>query len=211
MGAQWCTCWHRSQGTDEFTYKGETVESRFGAGMRIALIQRPCPRADSDKRAFSIREFNAELKERHAKFNRDLNLQMFASFVIIGLSTAAEVANQIEAARNGNAANPLTTSSGGSGYGTIQGPSGLAEGKSASYKLYVGGKRIDSGVSWSTSTSCLIVSGHGSYANVMAKNPPVKSGSTKAQLRATYNGKTYSKWITVKKTGIFSAGARLGK
>lgn len=197
-------------------------------GFRVALVPvRSSPTlVDSDTRVYGISPYEVKCRiiartEAHrtqqflAKQN-ELKWNTFLKCLEIALlagETAVNTYAAVEGIRSGTTVSGAGEACGdaGGGFGTIQGPASLAEGKSASYKLYVGGKRIDSGVSWSTSTSCLIVSGHGSYANVMAKNPPVKSGSTKAQLRATYNGKTYSKWITVQKTGIFAAGARLGK
>ena len=192
-------------------------------GFRVALVPvRSSPTlVDSDMRVYGISpyEVKCRIKGRTEAYKtRELlsmqNERKWNTFVkcleiaLLACETAVNTYAAVEGIRSGTTVSGAGEACGdaGGGFGTIQGPASLAEGKSASYKLYVGGKRIDSGVSWSTSTSCLIVSGHGSYANVMAKNPPVKSGSTKAQLRATYNGKTYSKWITVQKTGIFAAG-----
>ena len=87
-----------------------------------------------------------------------------------------------------------------SGFGTIKGAGALNEGGTATYTLYVRGQKITSGVSWSGGTS-LTVSNNGSYARAMAGNPPIKSGTYRTTIRATYGGRTFSKTITIRKTG----------
>lgn len=86
------------------------------------------------------------------------------------------------------------------GFGTIKGASSINEGSTAVYKLYVGGKLISEGVEWSGGTA-ITISNNGSYARVMAGNPPVKSGSYKSTLRASYKGRSFSKTISIVKTG----------
>lgn len=87
-----------------------------------------------------------------------------------------------------------------SGFGTIKGSGYLNEGSTSTYSLYVRGQKITSGVSWSGGT-CLTVSNNGSYARAMAGNPPIKSGTYRTTIRATYGGRTFSKTIMIRKTG----------
>jgi len=96
-------------------------------------------------------------------------------------------------ARNGEC--NVKQSSGG--WGTIKGPNSLGKGKSATYKLYVGGSLVNA--SWAQSGTSISVYGSGNHARVTAGNPPIKSGKFKTGIRAVYNGKTYQKSIYVVK------------
>ena len=83
------------------------------------------------------------------------------------------------------------------GFGTIKGPSSLSSGQTATYTLYVGGKKMTSGVDWSQDGTSISVYGAGDYARAMAGNPPVKSGFFRSGIKATVNGKTYRKTIRI--------------
>lgn len=87
------------------------------------------------------------------------------------------------------------------GLPTIKGKSILKECESSTYQLYIGGTKITSGVEWAPAGTSITVSNAGSHARAMAGNPPVRSGSFKTGIKATYNGKTYRKWISIQKTG----------
>lgn len=89
------------------------------------------------------------------------------------------------------------------GFGTIKGPSSLSydsahnNGQWATYSLYVGGKNVSANATWSSAGTSITVSSSG---RAMAGNPPVSSGkSFKTGIRATYNGKSYTKSITILK------------
>lgn len=82
-------------------------------------------------------------------------------------------------------------------WGTIYGPNTLGNGKSATYKLYVGGSLVNA--NWSQGGTSISVYGSGSYARVRAGDPPIKSGKFKTGIRAVYNGKTYQKYIYIMK------------
>ena len=84
-----------------------------------------------------------------------------------------------------------------SGYGVISGPTTLRSGSSATYKLHVGGKVVNA--AWSQGGTSISVHGAGDHGRVMAGNPPIKSGKFKTSVRATYNGKSYSKTIYIQK------------
>ena len=85
------------------------------------------------------------------------------------------------------------------GFGTIKGPSSLVSGNTGTYVLYVGGKKITSGVEWSTAGTSISVYGAGDHARAMAGNPPVKSGRFRTGIRARFNGKSYQKTIQIYK------------
>jgi formylglycine-generating enzyme required for sulfatase activity len=89
------------------------------------------------------------------------------------------------------------------GFGTIKGPSSLTyntahnNGQWAKYSLYVGGKNVSDNATWSSAGTSITVSSSG---RAMAGNPPVGNGkSFKTGIRATYNGKSYTKSITIMK------------
>jgi len=87
------------------------------------------------------------------------------------------------------------------GLPTIKGKSTLKECESSTYQLYIGGTKITSGVEWAPAGTSITVSNAGSHARAMAGNPPIRSGLFKTGIKATYNGKTYRKWISIRKTG----------
>ena len=115
----------------------------------------------------------------------------------IVLEHAVEIADTVEHIKHRNCS--AINGGSGSGYYTIKGPDTIAEGKSARYTLYVGGKKISSGVSWSGGSSVTVSSGNG---NVMAGNPPKGSGKYRTTITAHYNGKSYSKTIYIAKSGV---------
>ena len=103
--------------------------------------------------------------------------------------------------RNNLAGN--SSSDAASGFGTIKGPSSLSydfthnNGQWATYKLYVGGKDVSDNATWSSAGTSITVNSNG---RAMAGNPPVNKGkSFKTGIRATYNGKSYTKSITILK------------
>ena len=84
-----------------------------------------------------------------------------------------------------------------SGYGSISGPTTLKSGSSATYKLRVGGKVVHA--DWSQGGTSISVYSAGDHGRAMAGNPPIKKGKFKTGVRATYNGKSYSKTIYIQK------------
>lgn len=85
-----------------------------------------------------------------------------------------------------------------SGSGRISGPSTLLTGKTGVYYLYIGGKKVrDDNVVWRQQGTCITVSDNGHYARVMGGLPPGKRTTTR--LEAKYNGRTFSKSITVRR------------
>lgn len=87
--------------------------------------------------------------------------------------------------------NPGTSGS----YGFISGPSSVRASGSASYYLYVGGKKVtSSAVSWSRSGKGTMQD-KGSYGLYRATNAP--SGRTTVTIIAVYNGRHYTKTITL--------------
>ena len=90
-------------------------------------------------------------------------------------------------------------SSYGSGNGMIRGNSSIKTGRTAVYYLYVNGKKVTSGVSWYTNGTSITLNDYGSYARVMAGNPPVSSGSFRTGIVAEYQGKRFYKTIRIAK------------
>ena len=79
----------------------------------------------------------------------------------------------------------------------ISGPSSLRYGKTGTYYLYVGGKKItSSSVAWSRS-GMATMQDKGSYGLLKATNKPVSTN--KVTVYAQYNGKRYSKTVTITK------------
>jgi len=79
----------------------------------------------------------------------------------------------------------------------VSGPSSLRYGSSGSYYLYVGGKKITaSSVAWSRS-GLATMQDKGSYGLLKATNKPVSTN--KVTVYAQYNGKRYSKTVTITK------------
>jgi len=108
------------------------------------------------------------------------------------LGTATEVANTYNAIHDGSSSSSTTsTESTTSGSAYLSGPTEVYCGNSYSYDLYVGGKRISSGVYWS-------VSGGGTtmYGNRLSVSSRVSNGSCK--ITAKYHGKYYTKLLQVK-------------
>ena len=113
------------------------------------------------------------------------------------------VNDRIERSLGGKASINGDVASGTSGFGAIQGPSSLSydsvhnNGQWANYSLYVGGKNVSANAAWSSAGTSITVSSSG---RAMAGNPPVSRGkSFKTGIRATYNGKSYTKSITITK------------
>ncbi len=80
-------------------------------------------------------------------------------------------------------------------YGSISGPSSVRASGSASYYLYVGGRKVtSSAVSWSRSGKGTMQD-KGSYGRYRATNAP--SGRTTVTIIAVYNGRRYTKAITL--------------
>ena len=85
------------------------------------------------------------------------------------------------------------------GFGVIKGRSSLKQGETSTYTLYIGGRKVQDGVSWTAAGTSISVNNCGDYARAMAGNPPVRGGSFKTGVKAVYGGKTYTKWISIQK------------
>lgn len=85
------------------------------------------------------------------------------------------------------------------GFGAVKGRSSLKQGESSTYTLYVGGRKIKSGVNWAAAGTSISVNNCGDHARAVAGNPPVRGGSFKTGVKAVYGGKTYTKWISIQK------------
>ncbi|MBQ7693900.1 MAG: hypothetical protein IJT50_02135 [Lentisphaeria bacterium] len=117
--------------------------------------------------------------------------------LLAALEGAAEGAAQgaADAATGGGTGSSSSYASSGSGNGRISGPSRIAAGRTASYSLYVDGKRVFSGVNWrAAGTSISVYSG----GSVRAGNPPVRAGREyRTAIEAQYNGRSFRKTITI--------------
>lgn len=183
------------------------------AGVRLAIVKDAPESVDEyDKRLYGKNHeieyqwkmnqlnqlkttFDHETADVQEKFKYAPLLKLTAEVAI----PAAEVfVGTMIAGSAGAAPEEMATSDGvSSGYGTIKGPSSLTNGKTATYSLYVGGKKIGSGVDWAQDGTSISVYGAGDHARAMAGNPPIRSGSFRSGIRATYNGKTYRKTIRI--------------
>ena len=137
--------------------------------------------------AYKTLEIIGEVAEKTEKVSNDIN-----SIKHKGGSTTTQTGAA-------SASQPSDESAGSqaSGYGTISGPMTLKRGSTATYKLYVGGSLVNA--EWRQGGTSISVYGAGDHGRVMAGNPPIKSGKFRTSIKATYNGKTYSKTIYIQK------------
>ena len=193
-------------------------------GIRIVLVPRRLRGMEVDERdknVYGISPLNIELKLRQqravlqtrAKLNsavekiqrnreREESIWRWVDYAVVGLQfadAALKTAVTIDEAIHRR--NSIQSRDGFSGdsWGTIKGPENIVRGKTAVYELYVGGKKITSGVSWEQAGTSITVSNCGNFARVLAGEPPIKYGSFKTKIRAVYNGKTYTKNLQIKK------------
>ena len=168
-------------------------------------------------------EFNRKIlvqrEEQRARIERELFWSNLSAAVhsILDVVVEAAIDGATDAAiqrinsrhsKKSRRASGSSSSSGGAaggetGFGTIKGPSSLSydtahnNGQWARYSLYVGGKNVSDNASWSSAGTSITVNSNG---RAMAGNPPVDKGrSFKTGIRATYNGKSYTKSITIMK------------
>ena len=85
---------------------------------------------------------------------------------------------------------------------SIKGTSSLSVGYFNYYSLEENGKLVISGVSWSGSSNILLLTQPGGRVKVVINTVPSGSSST-ATLKVAYKGKTYSKKITLYRTGSY--------
>ena len=207
------TSYHRTYGG---VYPGHTLPQIKGkpqvASMRLAIVKDVPEAVDSDTRLFGknyLTEYDwkqaqlealkrdndaaAEKLRQKAKFYAALEFALDAYEI---LQPALDI-YLCEKMSRGAGVNAQTV--GQTGFGTIKGPSTLAQGQTATYTLYVGGQKISDGVSWSQAGTSISVYGAGDHARAMAGNPPIKSGHFRSGIKATYNGRTYQKSIQIYK------------
>ena len=182
------------------------------AGMRLAIVKDLPEAVDSDIRLFGKnyvtegdwkqaqlealkRDNDAASEElrQTAKLYKVLEFTLDA-YEILQPALDIYLNEKISRGVGGN-----TQTRGQTGFGTIKGPSTLAQGQTATYSLYVGGQKISNGVSWSQAGTSISVYGAGDHARAMAGNPPIKSGHFRSGIKATYNGRTYQKAIQIYK------------
>ena len=187
-------------------------------GMRLAIVKDAPEAVDiSDTKIYgknyitvhdwqirkvdAIERKNKEVFEPIQKKAKSLPLMKFAITMLEVAQPAIEVYvnDRIERAIMGKSAGKTVDESGPTGFATIKGPSSLSRGQTATYTLYIGGKKITSGVSWSQDGTSISVYGSGEHARAMAGNPPIKSGSFRSGIKATVNGQTYRKTIRIYK------------
>ena len=143
-------------------------------------------------------EWKREYKEKHRREHPNPNLEFFGEIASGAVEGAAQVAADAAMRKTENVSGATVgEASSGSSYGSISGPSSLGVGASGTYYLYVGGQKVSA--DWSQAGTSISVYGSGDHARAMGGNPPIKSGRYKTGIRATYNGKTYTKTIYVVK------------
>ena len=179
----------------------EPDEKKFTNGMRIALVAPSVSRIDEDDTSYY------SLNQDIVKMRREMVLQMA---LVIGqcviestpeiLEATSDVIDSVHAIKHGKSKHSSANSSDSSfsGSGSIRGYGTLKAGRSSTYRLYVNGQQVNA--SWSAASTSISVTDCGSYARVMAGNPPVSAGKTfNSRISATYRGKTFYKTITIAK------------
>ena len=132
---------------------------------------------------------------------RDQSREIFLDACLAALEGAGEALNEQSNASQQRSAPRYNNSSvsqntGYSGAGRIEGPSRLQMNKTGIYQLYIGGKKVtDPGVRWRAQGTCITVSDNGYRARVMGGMPP--GSSTTTRLEAHFNGRVYTRSITV--------------
>ncbi len=148
-------------------------------------------------------DWKREYKEKYRREHPNPNLELLGEIASGAAEGAIQGAGQVavDAAMNKSGKRTGATTGGeassNSSYGSISGPSNLGCGEMAVYRLYVGGKKVDA--DWHQNGTSISVYGSGDHARAMGGNPPIKSGKYKTGIRATYNGKTYTKTIYIVK------------
>ena len=200
---------------------GESVCSSLtikpeNVGFRVALVptMRPKTLADLDKRVYGVSPYEIKCRlvgksqahktRQYLARKNELRWNVFLKsleLAVLAGETAVNVYATVDEIKHGK---PRPSAAGndessGDSWGTIKGPENIVRGKTAVYELYVGGKKITSGVSWEQAGTSITVSNCGNFARVLAGEPPIKYGSFKTKIRAVYNGKTYTKNLQIKK------------
>lgn len=144
-------------------------------------------------------EHMRKFKEEYRKEHPNPNLEFFGGVVVGAAEGAVEGVSQaaVDVATKKKKSVPGGGASSGGGYGSISGPTNLGYGETAVYRLYVGGKKVNA--DWHQNGTSITVYGSGDHARAMGGNPPIKSGKFRTGIRATYNGKTYTKTIYIVK------------
>lgn len=178
-------------------------------GMRVALVKYSLPAVDSSDNTVygldpTIQQLAINIKrmnDTHVTIRRlemlQTALQVAEGVTDVAIQAYFDRKEQKRVAKSGIGGESST------GFGTIKGPNSLSydfnhkNGQTARYSLYVGGKNVSANASWSSAGTSLDVSSSG---RAMARNPPVDRGRTfKTGIKAVYNGKTYTKTITILK------------
>lgn len=155
--------------------------------------------AYSQKKGRDKTDVAIRAKEEYKREHPNPNAEFWGDFVE-GMAEAAPeiVESTINAGMEKNGGGSLDGGGGaGGGYGSISGPTNLGVGKSGVYYLHVGGKKVSA--EWAQNGTSISVYGRGGHARVVAGNPPLRGGKFKTGIRATYNGKTYTKAIYILK------------
>ena len=219
----WCTSYHRSK-LGVYPKNSKLKSKLWGkpacTGMRLAIVKDAQEAVDtSDLKLYGkspktvykwqeeqIKVLKAENDKAFEPIRRKAKLLPVAKFAMTTyeiLKPAIEVYvdEQIEKAVNKafGVKNGAVGAGNAGGYGMIRGPSSLGRGNTGTYVLYVGGRKISSGVSWSQNGTSISVYGSGGNARAQAGNPPIKSGRYRTGIKASYNGRTYCKTVYIVK------------
>ncbi len=177
-------------------------KKNFGTGFRIALVAPSVAKIDkNDTRYYSLNQSVVKLHRQMV-----LNTALIIGQCIIEhapeiLDATSDIIDSVHTLKHGSSAkgsgaNSMDSSFSGSG--SIRGNSTLRRGATATYQLYVNGSKVNA--SWRAAGTSISVNDCGSYARVMAGNPPVSAGKTfNTRISATYRGKTFYKTITIAK------------
>lgn len=199
LPAKFLTSWNR-----QFSIP---AKSPLGTGIRLALTTSTVSQIDKkDNNFYSINLHVRQIQEKQARFKEKMLLRQALVWGEIALDTtivALEIANEIENFReqykNGGAQS-FSAEENISGAGNIRGSSSLRKGGTAVYYLYINGRKITSpAVNWRAAGTSISVNDCGSYARVMAGNPPIRSGKFNTRIEVSFQGRTFSKSISIAK------------
>ena len=179
----------------------EPDKKNFLRGMRIALVAPSVSKIDEDdKRYYSLNQNIVKMRREMVVKTALIIGQCIIDHAPELLEATSDVIDSVHAMKHGSSNRAAGNSSDStfSGSGNIRGYDTLRPGRSSVYRLYVNGQQVDA--SWRAAGTSISVNNCGSYARVMAGNPPVSAGKTfNTRISATYRGKTFYKTITIAK------------
>ena len=186
-------------------YRGIGLTRQGGrcSGIRLAIVSPTVSKIDtSDTGYYSQNILFLQKKKKMDEIRQQAlkrQILLTAELVLITVETSLEMAEIISDAHDQISGKNNSGEFSGSGNGNIRGASSIKTGRTAVYSLYVNGRKVTSGVRWRTNGTSITLNDYGSYARVMAGNPPSSSGAFRTGISAEYQGKRYYKTIRIAK------------